>query len=126
MSASPDPSTPPGADDIADQFALTAAEAQIITDAMTPLQDLTSVGDSVGVAMENLPGSGPPFVGSALQSISMQADLAAQSAETFARAIDFYVSAQGGAMEELFPPPDQIATELERNAEPLRALFSPE
>lgn len=112
-------SEPPGPEELADEFPISAMEAQLIADSMTPFQDLTGVGSSFGSAMENAPGPGPKFVGSTLKIISMQVDLASQSVETFARAIDFYVTAQGGALEEAFPPPDVLADQLAGDTQPL-------
>lgn len=122
MSATPPGDGPPTPDELAARFPISATEAQIIADAMSPLQDLTGIGSSVGDAMENAPGAGPPFVGSVLKTIALQVNLASQSAETIARAIDFYLTAQGEAAEELFPPPEVIAEQLEENARVLQDL----
>lgn len=118
MSASPGDG--PGAAELADRFPISPMEAQMIADAMTPIQDLTGVGSSVGSVMESAPGAGPPFVGSVLKTVSVQVNLASQSAETLARAIDFYVTSQTGSAEELFPPPAQMAEQIRQDAEPLR------
>jgi hypothetical protein len=115
--------SPPTPEDLQRRFPITSAEAQAIADAMSPLQNITGVGDSFGGALEDLPGAGPKLAGTVLRNISTQVNLASQSAETLARAIDFYVTAQGGAMEDLFPPPDQIAAQLEQDVETFGDLF---
>ncbi len=113
MSASP----PPTPDELAERFPISAMEAQAIADAMTPLQNFTNVGSSVGNTLEDVPGPGPKLVGAILRDISTQVNLASQSFETIARAIDFYATAQGGAFEELFPPPQELAAQLEQQAD---------
>lgn len=118
-------SEPPTPDELANEFPITADEAQLIADAMSPLQDIASAGGSVGSAFENAPGVGPQLAGSALNTLATQVDLVSNSAETVARAIDFYVTAQGGAMEELFPPPDQIAAQLDQDAQVVADLLQP-
>jgi hypothetical protein len=116
---------PPSPDELADQFPITPDEAQSIADAMSPLQDLAGAGGSFGSALENAPGAGPQLVGTILQNIAAQVNLASNSAEAAARAIDFYVTAQSSAFDELFPPPNQIAAQLEQDAEALSSLTPP-
>lgn len=123
MSASPDASDAATVAAMADEFPLTAEEAQLIADAMTPLQNFTDIGSSVGNTLEEMPGSGNRLVGSVLRNISTQVNLASQSVEVLARAIDFYVTAQAGALEDLFPPPDVLAAELEQTSEPVFDLI---
>lgn len=113
---------PPTPDDVAANTPISAAEAQMIADAMTPVQDIAGVGSSFGSAFENAPGVGPQLVGSVLQTIALQVDLASNSAEAVARGIDFYITAQTGTMEELFPPPEQLAEQLRDEAMLLRDL----
>jgi hypothetical protein len=125
MSAGPETSTPPTAADLEQRFPLSAVEAQAIADAMTPLQNLTGVGGSFGNAMEDLPGPGPKLAGTVLRTVSTQVNLASQSAEVVARAIDFYVTAQGGAVEDLFPPPQEMVTQLERDVEAFSDILAP-
>lgn len=118
---------PPTPEEMAAQFPITAEEAQAISDAMTPVQNVLQAGDNVGNMLEGMPGEGPKLVGTVLQSVSAQANLASQSAEMLARAIDFYVTAQGGAIEELFPPPQELAAQLRAQTEPLTtALDGPQ
>lgn len=117
-------SEPPGPDELADRFPITAVEAQAIADAMSPVQDIASAGASIGAAFENAPGAGPKLVGTVLQNVATHVDLVSNNAETVARAIDFYVTAQGGAVEDLFPPPDRIAQQLEDDAAPLVDLLN--
>ena len=116
----------PTPDELADEFPIAPEEAQAIADAMSPLQRIAGAGGSFGGALEDVPGAGPQLVGTVLQNISAQVNLASNSAEAAARAIDFYVAAQSGAMEELFPPPQQIAEQLERDAETLASLAVPD
>lgn len=123
MSTNDSVTAPPGPQEIADNFPISPDEAQIITDALAPVQSLTGVGSSFGSAMESVPGRGPPLLGSALKTIALQVNLAAESTQTFARAIDFYLTAQSGTADDLFPPPEQIADQLERQGQPLMDLF---
>jgi len=116
---------PPSAGDLSDRFPITALEAQAIADAMAPVQDIASASASVGSAFENAPGAGPPLVGAVLTTISQQVDMVSQSAEVIARAIDFYITAQGGQMEELFPPPDVLAEQLRGDIGIIRDLAVP-
>lgn len=110
---------------MAEQFPISATEAQLISDAMTPIQNLTGVGSSVGNALEDVPGAGPALVGSVLQNVATQVELASQSAEMVANIIDFYVKAQGGAVEELFPPPDVLAKDIRQQTGIIRNAFEP-
>jgi hypothetical protein len=123
MSATPAEDTPPTPEEMAAQFPIRPEEAQAIADAMTPLQDLTGVGDSFGGALQNVPGPGPKLVGSVLKNISIQVNLASQSAEAVAHAIDFYVQSQAGALEDLFPPPDVMAQQFEGDVESFGTAF---
>jgi hypothetical protein len=113
------PSGPPTPDELQQQFPISPEEAQAIATAMTPLQDITGVGSSLGSAMEGLPGTGPAFAGTVLQTIAAQVNLTSQSAEAVARALQFYVQAQEESFEAAFPPPDVIAEQLQRTVEPL-------
>lgn len=116
-------SEPPTPDEIAAQFPVTPDEAAEIADALAPLQRFTGVGDSVGAAMEQFPGPGNRLVGSVLRNVAMQVNMAAQSVELVARIIDFYVTAQGGALEDLFPPPHVIAEDLQTQVRPATQAF---
>lgn len=107
----------PTPDELAEQFPITAEEAQAIADAMTPLQNFMGVGDSLGNSLEDLPGPGPKLVGTVLQNISSQVNLASQNAEVLARAIDFYVTTQADGLEAAFPPPHEIAEQLRQQGE---------
>lgn len=116
-------SQPPTPDDLVARFGVTPSDAQAIADAMTPLQSLTSAGGDVGAFLEASPASGPQLAGIVLQNISTQVQLVSQSAEVLARALAFYAEAQGGAVEALFPPPDQLAQQLQDQYRPLFDLL---
>lgn len=116
-------SEPPTPDELAREFPLTPEQADAFADAMTPVQDITGVGSSIGSALENAPGAGLPFLGTLLQQASAQADLASVSAETLARALEFYIASQTQTAEELFPPPEQLVAEAQRDAEPVFDLL---
>lgn len=119
MSASDGP-TP---EELAERFPISPEEAQAIADAMTPLQNLTDSGASLGNVMEDLPGSGPKLMGTVLRNISTQVNLASQNAEVLARAIDFYVTSQTEGFEELFPPPQVLADQLRQQGETITEAF---
>lgn len=110
---------PPSPEELAMELGITPMEAQRIADAMTPLQDLTGVGSSVGSALSNTPGAGPRLVGTLMENISQQVDLASTSVETLARAMEFYIEAQGESLEALFPPPGELAAQAGEDAQPL-------
>lgn len=110
---------PPTPSDLEAQLGITAAEAQLIADAMSPLQDLTGVGSSLGSAMASADAPGPAVVGAVLESVALQVNLASTSAETLAHALDFYVQSQSATLEELFPPPSVLAQQVSDDAEPL-------
>lgn len=112
-------SGPPTPEELALELGISPMEAQQIADAMTPLQDLTGVGSSVGSALTNTPGAGPRLVGTLLQNIAHQVNLASTSVETVARAMEFYIEAQGESLEALFPPPGELATQAGEDAQPL-------
>lgn len=114
---------PPTPEEMAAELPITAEEAESIADAMTPLQNLTDVGSSAGNVMEDLPGPGPKLAGTVLRNVSTQVNLASQSAELVARSIDFYVTAQGGAIEDLFPPPAALAMQLEQDFQTVSEAF---
>jgi hypothetical protein len=109
----------PTADDLAAQFPLSAAEAQAIADAMTPFQNIIDVGASGGKVLEDLPGPGLPLAGTMLQHLAAQANLVSVSLETLARALTFYVEAQSKGLAELFPPPHELAAQVERDIQPV-------
>lgn len=119
-------SEPPTPDEIASEFPISPAEAEQIANAMSPLQRFTGIGDSVGATMEQFPGPGNRLVGAVLRNVSMQVNIAAQSVEMVARIIDFYVTAQGGAIEDLFPPPHVIAQDLQAQMEPASRAWEEE
>lgn len=114
MSASsPDP------DDVAGELPISVEEAQAISDALKPLQDVGDVGSSIGRVMESSPGAGPKLVGAVLQHGAIQAELASVSIETLAQAIQFYADAQTQAAQELFPPPHVLAAQIKGDFEPI-------
>ena len=115
MSASEAPS--PG--DIANEFPISPDEAQVIADAMSPLQDLAGAGGAIGSAMEGIPGPGPKLVGIVLQNLATHADLASVSVETLAHAMTFYVESQTKGLEMLFPPPHVAAEQFGNDIQPL-------
>lgn len=109
---------PPDPDELVEQFPLSPEEAQAIADAMSPLQNATGVGDSVGNVLEDIPGPGPKLVGSVMRQVSTQVNLASQSAEVLARAITFYAEAQTGSVQNLFPPPYVLADQIQQDIDP--------
>lgn len=110
---------PPTPDELVEQLGLTPEEAQAVADAMTPLQDITGVGASVGSALEGAPGAGPQLIGTVLQNIANQVNLASTSVESVARAFEFYIEAQNKSIEQLFPPPSKIAENVSEDVMPL-------
>lgn len=110
---------PPDPETIVGDLGVDPAEAQALADAMAPLQDLTGVGGSLGSALANVDAPGPQFVGTMLQTVALQANLASTSVESLARAIELYVGTQTESLETLFPPPDRIAAEAGEEAAPL-------
>lgn len=112
-------SGPPTPDEIAEATGIDPMEAQAIADSMEPLQNLTGVGGSVGSALSDAPGAGPRLVGVMLESMAQQVNLASTSAEAVARAVEFYIEAQTGTLEDLFPPPGEVADKAGQDAEPL-------
>lgn len=116
-----EPATP---EELVNEFPITAEEAQAIADAMTPVQNFSDVGASLGNTFEEVPASGPRFLGVILRNLSTQVNLASQNAEVIARAIDFYVTTQTESLEAAFPPPEEIARIIREDFRPLRELAS--
>lgn len=112
-------SGPPTPQELSDRLGIRPEQAQQIADAMGPVQDLAGVGSSLGSAMEGAPGAGPRLIGALLQNIATQVNFASTSAETVARAFEFYVEAQVGSLETLFPPPEKVAEQVSDDAMPL-------
>lgn len=115
MSASDAPSP----DEVADRFPVTPDEAQVIADAVSPFQDIAGSGAAIGSAIESAPGPGPKLLGTLLQNLATHVDLASVSAETLARALAFYVDAQAGSFETLFPPPHEAIVQFSDDIAPL-------
>jgi len=116
-------SEPPTPDDIASEFPVSPDEAIQIADALAPIQRLTGVGDSVGATLEEVPGPGNRLAGTLLRNAALQVGMVSQSAELAARIIDFYITAQGGAVEDLFPPPQEVLKGVRGDFEPATNLF---
>lgn len=110
---------PPPPEELQQEFPFSAEEAQAFAEAMGPVQDLLEVGASFGDALEAAPGPGNKLAGALLQQMAAQADLASVSIETIVRAMNFYIEAQVGTFEDLFPPPDVLAEQLQSDVEPL-------
>lgn len=115
--------TPPSPTEIASATDLSPQQARALADAMRPVQNVANIGSSVGAAMDDAPGTGPRLAGAALQNAATQVELAASTAETAARAIEFYVEAQQTGTVELFPRPDVLAQQAIDDFEPLLRLI---
>lgn len=116
MSASEAP-TP---EEMAQEFPITPEQARQLAEALTPLQNFTDIGSATGYTLEELPGPGNKLVGVVLRNVATHVNLASQQAELVARVIDFYVTAQTEGMQDLFPPPEVLAAELEANVDTAR------
>lgn len=114
---------PPSPAELEAQLPLSAAEAQAIADAMDPLQNLASVGDALGSGLEEAPGTGTSLLGAIFQHTSAQLDMASISAETLARAIQFYIEAQTQGFETLFPPPHMAVQQFSEDIAPLAEML---
>lgn len=112
-------SGPPTPDEIVEATGVGPDEARAIASAMQPLQDITGIGSSIGSAASQTDAAGMRFVGTALEALSQQVSLASTSAESLARAMEFYVEAQTASFEELFPPPAKLAEQVSDDAMPL-------
>lgn len=123
MSTGPGTQTFGSFDDVANEFPLTPDEAERIADALGPAQQVAGIGSDVGAVIADSPGAGPQFVGSLLQTLSVQLDLAAVSVETLARAAQFYLATQQEAASQVFPPPSEFAAQARRDFEPLVELL---
>lgn len=114
----------PSPAELEQQLGITAQEAQIVADAMTPVQKLAGAGSGIGSALDNAPGAGPRLVGAMLENIAMHVELTASNVETLARALDFYIQAHGEGVRETFPPPHALMQQVSEDVEPLvEALF---
>lgn len=114
----------PGPEDLEELFGLTPQEAQSIADALGPVQRFAEAAAGVGAAMEDAPGAGPKLVGVSVQNVATQVELVSSSAETVARAIEFYIRAQQYGTRELFPPPSEVGRQLSTDFEPLVELLA--
>jgi len=119
MSAAPDPE----AQELVNRFGVTPDEARAIADAFAPLSNITGAIGDIGSAAENLPGTGPKFLGSLVQNFATQVELISSSAETIARAIEFYVLVQQNGVAELFPAPGMVAGQLAEDLGPVLELL---
>lgn len=117
---------PPSPTEIEQEFPITADQAQIIADGLSPLQDITDAGASIGQSAEAIPGPGPKLVGVVLQNLSTHVELASVSVETLARVMEFYVEAQAGSFQDLFPPPQVAIEQFGRDFDPVvQSLSNP-
>lgn len=121
MSASQDPDVTA----LADEFPISPDEAEIIAEAITPLQNVTGSAAEVGKALDDAPGPGPQLAGALLQNVAAQVNLASTSFETLARAMKFYAKSQTGAVGDMFPPPEVAVEQAQQDVEPLMKLFAP-
>lgn len=122
MSAGPGSGPFGSFDDVANEFPITPDEAERIADALGPAQQVAGIGSDVGSVMSEAPGAGPQLVGSLLQTLSVQLDLASVSIETLARAVQFYFATQQETAAQLFPPPSEFAAQAQRDFAPLVEL----
>lgn len=114
---------PPSPAELEAQLPISSVEAQAIADAMDPLQNLASVGDALGSGLQDAPGTGTSLVGSIFQHASTQLDMASVSAETLARAVQFYVEAQTEGFETLFPPPHVAVQQFSDDIAPIAEML---
>jgi hypothetical protein len=112
----------PTPDELVTRFGITPAEANAVAEAFAPVQTISGAAAGVGSAMEGAPGTGPKFLGALVQNFATQVELISSSAETIARAIEFYILAQRNGISELFPPPSMVAGQLADDLEPLIEL----
>lgn len=110
---------PPTPAEIIERFDLTPEEAEAVAGAISPINDLTSVGEDVGVLLGNADSPAPQLLGAVLKNVSKQVDLAASNTETMAKAIQFYVARQRGLAGQFLVPPEEAAAQFNEDIRPL-------
>lgn len=103
---------------------VTAQEAQIIADALEPIEKFGSAASGVGSALQDAPGAGPRLVGVMLENMATAIQFTTLNMQTFTRAVEFYVETQTKGLQEVFPPPSEVKRQVDADLEPLvEALF---